>query len=196
MMLTEKVIIINKLGLHARASMKLVNLASRYESEIHITFKNHEVNAKSIMNVMILGAKKGSELTIKSNGTDEKEALKAIVKLIQDRFGENGITSVIVSNFLPKEIEIHIWVMSCRVFKREMEFAMFDKLVEIAKKKKKQTIKGIYIPSSKNKMVAEFYESLGFKRIESLKNEQNEIHYEIEVNNIKPLNKLIQIVNE
>ena len=45
-------------------------------------------------------------------------------------------------------------------------------------------------------MVAEFYESLGFKRIESLKNEQNEIHYEIEVNNIKPLNKLIQIVNE
>ena len=63
-------------------------------------------------------------------------------------------------------------------------------------KRKKQTIKGIYIPSSKNKMVAEFYESLGFKRIESLKNEQNEIHYEIEVNNIKPLNKLIQIVNE
>ena len=115
---------------------------------------------------------------------------------LEDRFGENGITSVIVSNFLPKEIEIHIWVMSCRVFKREMEFAMFDKLVEIAKKKKKQTIKGIYIPSSKNKMVAEFYESLGFKRIESLKNEQNEIHYEIEVNNIKPLNKLIQIVNE
>ena len=89
MMLTEKVIIINKLGLHARASMKLVNLASRYESEIHITFKNHEVNAKSIMNVMILGAKKGSELTIKSNGTDEKEALEAIVKLIQDKFGEN-----------------------------------------------------------------------------------------------------------
>ena len=114
---------------------------------------------------------------------------------LEDRFGENGITSVIVSNFLPKEIEIHIWVMSCRVFKREMEFAMFDKLVEIAKKKK-QTIKGIYIPSSKNKMVAEFYESLGFKRIELLKNEQNEIHYEIEVNNIKPLNKLIQIVNE
>ena len=115
---------------------------------------------------------------------------------LEDRFGENGITSVIVSNFLPKEIEIHIWVMSCRVFKREMEFAMFDKLVEIAKEKKKHIIKGIYIPTAKNKLVAEFFDSLGFTRIESPKDKKNEIHYEIKVEDIMPLNKSIKIINE
>ena len=115
---------------------------------------------------------------------------------LEDRFGENGIISVIVSNLLPNEIEIHVWVMSCRVFKREMEFAMFDKLVDIAKKNKKEIIRGIYVPSAKNKLVSEFYDSLGFKKIESPKNRKNEIHYIIEVKNIKPLNKSIKIINE
>ena len=69
---------------------------------------------------------------------------------LDDRFGENGIISVMVCNVFPEEIEIHIWVMSCRVFKRDMEFAMFDKLVDIAKKMNKKIIRGIFIPTKKS----------------------------------------------
>ena len=88
-MLSQKVTLINKLGLHARASMKLVSLAERYSSEILIKFNNREINAKSIMNMMVLAAANGSELTLNINGSDENEALKAILDLINNRFGED-----------------------------------------------------------------------------------------------------------
>ena len=88
-MLKQEITIINKLGLHARAAMKLVNTAGRFESEILITFKNREINAKSIMNLMVLGASKGSRLTLTVTGNDEKNAMKAVVELINDKFGEH-----------------------------------------------------------------------------------------------------------
>lgn len=79
----------NKLGLHARASMKLINVAGRFQSEILIKHANAEVNAKSIMNVMALAVSKGSEIELIIDGPDEKEAMKAVVELINDRFGED-----------------------------------------------------------------------------------------------------------
>ena len=88
-MLKQEITIINKLGLHARAAMKLVNTAGRFESEILITFNNREINAKSIMNLMVLGASKGSQLTLTVTGNDEKNAMKAVVELINDKFGEH-----------------------------------------------------------------------------------------------------------
>jgi len=88
-MLTEQITIVNKLGLHARAAMKLVNMAGRFESDILITFKNREVNAKSIMNVMVLGASKGSNLTLTAEGNDEADAMTAIKDLINNKFGEH-----------------------------------------------------------------------------------------------------------
>ncbi|MCH9770690.1 MAG: HPr family phosphocarrier protein, partial [Gammaproteobacteria bacterium] len=63
-MIEQHITIINKLGLHARAAMKLINEASRFQSDIIIHYKNHKVNAKSILNVMSLGASKGAELTL------------------------------------------------------------------------------------------------------------------------------------
>lgn len=87
-MLIKKITLINKLGLHARASMHLVNTASRYQSEIKITFQNKTINAKSIMNIIILAAPFGSELEFTISGEDEAEAWAAIEKLIQQRFGE------------------------------------------------------------------------------------------------------------
>ncbi len=87
-MLTKKLTIINKLGLHARAAMKLVNLAGRYQSEILITYQGNTVNAKSIINVMVLGAAKGAEIEVSVEGDDEIEAMEHIVSLINDRFGE------------------------------------------------------------------------------------------------------------
>jgi phosphocarrier protein len=80
--------IINKLGLHARASAKLTQTASAFASEIWITRNGRRVNAKSIMGVMMLAAGKGSSVTVEAEGADAEHALAAILQLIADRFGE------------------------------------------------------------------------------------------------------------
>ncbi len=87
-MLNQNITIINKLGLHARAAAKLIAYASRFGSEIFLIHGNKKVNAKSILGVMMLGAAKGTELTITAEGEDETHALASIVNLINDRFGE------------------------------------------------------------------------------------------------------------
>lgn len=87
-MITHKITIINKLGLHARAAAKFVSTASRYASSIKITAKGKTVNGKSIMGVMMLAASKGTDIELEIEGEDQDEALKGITTLIQDRFGE------------------------------------------------------------------------------------------------------------
>ncbi|MDD2407574.1 MAG: HPr family phosphocarrier protein [Tepidiphilus sp.] len=80
--------IINKLGLHARASAKLTELASQFPCQIWISRSGRRVNAKSIMGVMMLAAAKGSKVEIETEGERADEALQAIVELIRNRFGE------------------------------------------------------------------------------------------------------------
>ena len=80
--------IINKLGLHARASAKLTQLAAKYESDVQITRNGRKVNAKSIMGVMMLAAGKGSKIVVEISGPDEEQAMEAIAKLVSDYFGE------------------------------------------------------------------------------------------------------------
>ena len=87
-MLQQDAQIINKLGLHARASAKLTQLASQFPCEVWLSRASRRVNAKSIMGVMMLAAAKGSTITIETNGENEQAALNAIVKLINDYFGE------------------------------------------------------------------------------------------------------------
>jgi phosphocarrier protein HPr len=87
-MLNKEVKIINKLGLHARASAKLVELANKFESNIWLDKDGKKANAKSIMIVMMLAASYGSSLTITVDGADEAEALIAIEELINNKFGE------------------------------------------------------------------------------------------------------------
>lgn len=82
------VTIINKLGLHARASAKLTQLAARFQSEIWMTRNGRRINAKSIMGVMMLAAGVGSTVDLEIEGPDEEEAMEAITALIADRFGE------------------------------------------------------------------------------------------------------------
>lgn len=84
----QSVTIINKLGLHARASAKFVSTASRFGSHIEIKRGTKIVNGKSIMGVMMLAASKGSELELHINGEDEEAAMNALVALIMNRFGE------------------------------------------------------------------------------------------------------------
>ena len=80
--------IINKLGLHARASAKLTQLAGSFSCEVWISKGTRRINAKSIMGVMMLAAGKGSQIVVETDGSDEQAALDAVLKLIGDRFGE------------------------------------------------------------------------------------------------------------
>ena len=80
--------VINKLGLHARASAKLTQLASRFRSEIHIARGTRRVNAKSIMGVMMLAAGIGTRVTVDAEGEDAQEALDQIRALFEQKFGE------------------------------------------------------------------------------------------------------------
>lgn len=84
----REVEIVNKLGLHARASAKLTQLAARYQSDVQMSRNGRKVNAKSIMGVMMLAAGKGSKVVIEIDGPDERDAMDAIVNLIGDYFGE------------------------------------------------------------------------------------------------------------
>ncbi len=80
--------IINKLGLHARASAKLTQLAAKFESDVQVMRNERKVNAKSIMGVMMLAAGKGSKITVEISGPDEEQAMDAISKLVGEYFGE------------------------------------------------------------------------------------------------------------
>ncbi|GAB3625758.1 Phosphocarrier protein HPr [Pandoraea terrae] len=87
-MLQQETTIVNKLGLHARASAKLTQLAARFQSEVWLTRNGRRINAKSIMGVMMLAAGIGSSVAVETEGPDEDDAMQAILGLIADRFGE------------------------------------------------------------------------------------------------------------
>jgi len=87
-MLTKDFLIINKLGLHARASALFVKTASRFAAEIRLSKEGVEVNGKSIMGIMMLAASKGTTVSLSVEGADEAEALQAIGDLITNGFGE------------------------------------------------------------------------------------------------------------
>ncbi len=80
--------IINRLGLHARASAKLTQLATKFQSDVWLMRNATRVNAKSIMGVMMLAAGKGAKVTLEANGPDEQDCLNALSALINDKFGE------------------------------------------------------------------------------------------------------------
>jgi phosphocarrier protein HPr len=87
-MIKENIEIINKLGLHARASTKFTQVANQFSSDISVTRNDKRVNAKSIMGVMMLAAAKGAVIEIEANGTDEVEAIAALKALVNNYFDE------------------------------------------------------------------------------------------------------------
>jgi phosphocarrier protein HPr len=89
-MIKRTIQVSNKLGLHARASAKLTQLASRYQSSVWIARNGRRVNAKSIMGVMMLAAGLGSTIELETDGTDEVAAIDAIEALFSDKFGEGA----------------------------------------------------------------------------------------------------------
>ena len=87
-MLKQEIEIINKLGLHARASSKFTQTASQFQSEVWVTRNERRVNGKSIMGLMMLATAKGSTVELEADGPDEAAAMQALVELINDYFGE------------------------------------------------------------------------------------------------------------
>lgn len=87
-MIEQEIEIINKLGLHARASAKLTQLAAKFKCDVWMTRNKRRVNAKSIMGVMMLAAGKGSKVLLETDGPDEKECFDALAELINNKFGE------------------------------------------------------------------------------------------------------------
>ena len=87
-MIQRELEIINKLGLHARASAKFTQLAAKFQSDVWLTRNARRVNAKSIMGVMMLAAGMGAKITLEADGGDENEAVEALTALINDKFGE------------------------------------------------------------------------------------------------------------
>lgn len=89
-MIENTVTIVNKLGLHARASAKLTKLAGSFACEVWMRRGDRRVNAKSIMGVMMLAAGLGAQVSIETNGSDEQAAMDALLALIADKFGEGA----------------------------------------------------------------------------------------------------------
>lgn len=87
---SENFIIINELGLHARAAATFVKIANRFRSLINVTKDSITVNGKSIMGVLMLAAAKDSSITIEAEGIDAEKAIKALGELINDKFGEDN----------------------------------------------------------------------------------------------------------
>ncbi|MDR1800815.1 MAG: HAD-IIIC family phosphatase [Lachnospiraceae bacterium] len=110
-------------------------------------------------------------LTTKRYSPDEIEAFSVSEQFItlygrlNDKFGDNGIVSVIIGEICDNNLKIILWLMSCRVLKRDMEYAMMDELIRIAKTKGIRTLTGYYFPTAKNAMVRDFYETFGFTKI-------------------------------
>jgi phosphocarrier protein HPr len=88
-MINQEIIIQNKLGLHTRAAAKLVDTAKKYASRIELVYRERVVDCKSIMGVITLGAQKDHALNIMVSGEDEEQAVEAILKLVNNKFGED-----------------------------------------------------------------------------------------------------------
>ena len=89
-MISESVTVVNQLGMHARAAAKFVHLATRYQAQVKVARDQREMDGKSIMGILLLAAAYGSTITISADGTDERDAVAALVALVQSGFGEDA----------------------------------------------------------------------------------------------------------
>ena len=89
-MIERKIELINRLGLHARAAAKFVHLASQQSCSVEVTHGGETADAKSILGLLVLAAPCGAELTIRCDGPGEDEAMEALTRLVQERFGEDS----------------------------------------------------------------------------------------------------------
>jgi phosphocarrier protein HPr len=88
-MTSQAVTVVNQLGMHARAAAKFVHLAARFDARVKVARDRREMDGKSIMGILLLAAARGSTITISADGTDERDAVDALVALVRSGFGED-----------------------------------------------------------------------------------------------------------
>ena len=110
---------------------------------------------------------------------------------LADKFGDNGVVSVVIGRIESDVLNIDLWIMSCRVLKRDMEFAMMDCLIEKCKEANVKTVYGYYYPTAKNGMVRDFYQIQGFTKIEE--DEIGNTKWQLDVESYKKQNKFINV---
>ena len=89
---SQSVTVVNQLGMHARAAAKFVHLATRFQAHVRVARDRREMDGKSIMGILLLAAARGSTITISADGADERDAVQALVDLVQSGFGEGACT--------------------------------------------------------------------------------------------------------
>jgi phosphocarrier protein len=92
-MTSQAVTVVNQLGMHARAAAKFVHLATRYEAKVRVARDRREMDGKSIMGILLLAAARGQTITISADGSDEHDAVNALVALVQSGFGEDACSA-------------------------------------------------------------------------------------------------------
>jgi phosphocarrier protein len=92
-MTSQAVTVVNQLGMHARAAAKFVHLATRYEARVKVAHDDREMDGKSIMGILLLAAARGSTITISAEGADERDAVAALVALVDGGFGEDACSA-------------------------------------------------------------------------------------------------------
>lgn len=110
---------------------------------------------------------------------------------LTDKFGDNGVVSVVIGKKDGNTLNMELWLMSCRVLKRDMEFAMLDTLVEKCRQQGIETINGYYYPTAKNSMVKELYKTFGFEKIKE--DESGNTVWQMKVDGYKNKNKVITV---
>lgn len=110
---------------------------------------------------------------------------------LKDRFGDNGIVSVVTGEISGDNLRVDLWLMSCRVLKRNMEQAMLDRLTEAALKKGVKAIVGEFIPTAKNAMVANFFGEMGFEKVETMPDGSTK--WFLQIDNYLPANRFIEV---
>jgi len=129
-----------------------------------------------------------AEIEMVANSTD----YITLYGKLEDKFGDNGVVSVVIGHIMENVCHVDLWIMSCRVLKRDMEFAMMDELVSHCKKRNIKSINGYYYPTSKNNMVREFYGLQGFCKIAEDEVGNSKWRYDIS-SEYEPKNQYIKV---
>lgn len=171
--------------------LKSLNMTSKIEEFIPLYYSRiSQLSNKS--NQFNLTTKRYSQSDIENIAAD-KNYITLYGKLV-DTFGDNGVVSVVIGDKRNDELHIDLWIMSCRVLKRDMEYAMFDSLVKKAKKEKIKKIIGYYYPTMKNGMVKDFYKNMGFNLLNEDEEGNSTWEYSIPSRYTKK-NKFIEVEN-
>lgn len=169
-------------------SLKMVGTIKKFEN-IYMARIAQLTNKSNQFN---LTTKRYSQTEIEET-VDDSDYITMYGKLA-DKFGDNGVVSVVIGHSIEKVCHIDLWIMSCRVLKRDMEFAMMDTLVKKCRKKGIGEIRGYYYPTAKNAMVKEFYKIQGFEKIKEDAEGNTEWRFMIDDSYILK-NKVIKVVD-